>query len=103
MFGKFAFETYILLPEKADGASVALTSGGVDILKFETKDGKIVMGDTILHDYAANVWQCLHIDGDTETGIAKVYINGKKTEKYSVENGIIYVTVPFDLVKVTVK
>ena len=32
-----------------------------------------------------------------------VYINGEKTDKYSVENGIIYVTVPFDLVKVTVK
>ncbi|MBQ8395275.1 MAG: hypothetical protein IJX49_06855 [Clostridia bacterium] len=32
-----------------------------------------------------------------------VYINGEKTQKYTVENGIIYVTVPFDMVKVTVK
>lgn len=83
MFGKFTFETYILLPEKADGASVALTSGESAILKFETKDGNIVMGDTVLHDYAANVWQCLHIDGDTETGIATVYINGKKRAEIS--------------------
>lgn len=78
IYGKISFETYILLPEKVDGASVALTSGGNEILKFETKDGKIVIGDTVLHDYAANVWQCLHIDADTETGIATVYINGKK-------------------------
>ena len=76
--GKFAFETYVLLPKKVDGASVALTSGGTEILKFETQNGHIVMGNTILHNYAENVWQCLHIDADTSTGIAEVYVNGKK-------------------------
>ena len=78
IYGKISFETFILLPEKVDGASVALTSGGVEILKFETKDGKIVIGDIVLHDYSANVWQNLHIDADTDTGIATIYINGKK-------------------------
>ncbi|MBQ7948938.1 MAG: hypothetical protein IJ284_04160, partial [Clostridia bacterium] len=37
------------------------------------------------------------------TGAYSVYINGNKTENYSVNDGIISVTVPFDLVKVTVK
>ena len=78
IYGKISFETFVLLPKKADGASVALTSGGQEILKFETVDGKFVMGDVVFHDYIANVWQCLHIDADTETGIAKIYINGKE-------------------------
>ena len=78
IYGKISFETFVLLPEKVDGASVALTSGGVEVLKFETKDGKIVMGDTVLHDYSGNVWQNLHIDANTETGVATIYINGKK-------------------------
>ncbi|MBR2336091.1 MAG: glycoside hydrolase family 99-like domain-containing protein [Clostridia bacterium] len=78
IYGKFAFETYVLFPQKVDGASVALTSSGVEILKFETKNDNIVMGDSILHNYTENVWQCLHIDADTATGIAEVYVNGKK-------------------------
>ena len=32
-----------------------------------------------------------------------VYINGEKTQNYTVQNGVISVTVPFDLVRVTVK
>jgi hypothetical protein len=32
-----------------------------------------------------------------------VYLNGEKITSYTVENGVISVTVPFDLVKVTVK
>ena len=75
--GKISFETFVLLPEKTDGASVSLTSGDSEILKFETVDGKIVMGDTVLHDYTPNVWQTLHIDANTDTGIAEIYINGK--------------------------
>ena len=77
IYGKIAFETFVLLPEKVDGASVSLMSAGNEILKFETINGKFVMGDVVLHDYIANVWQNLHIDADTETGIAKIYINGK--------------------------
>lgn len=78
IYGKISFETYILLPENMDGASVALTSNGAEILKFETKNDNIVIGDAPLHNYAKNVWQCLHIDADTNTGIAEVFVNGKK-------------------------
>lgn len=76
--GKVVMETYVLFPEKSDGASVAFTSGGNEVFKFETKNGKIVMGDTELHDYTANVWQWLYVEADVETGKATVKINGKK-------------------------
>lgn len=76
--GKFCFQTYVLLPEKADGASVSLQSGGRDVLKFETKDGCFVMGETVLHDYLPNVWYLLSFDADIPGGTAEVKINGKK-------------------------
>lgn len=76
--GKVVMETYVLFPEKTDGASVAFTSAGNEIFKFETKDGKLVMGDTVLHDYARNVWQWLYIEADVETGKAIVKVNGKE-------------------------
>ena len=77
IYGKIAFETFFLLPEKTDGAAIALTMGENEIIKFETKNGNLVIGDEVLHDYIANVWQNLHIEANTETGTADVYINGK--------------------------
>ncbi len=75
--GKLAFETYILLPEKADGASVSLMTGDKEAFKFETKNDNIVMGDHILNDYIRNVWQTLYVEADTNTGKAIVKVNGK--------------------------
>ncbi len=75
--GKFSFETFVLLPEKVDGAEVSLMSGSEKVFKFETKNGNIVMGDNVLNDYIANVWQCLHIEADTNTGKAEIKVNGK--------------------------
>lgn len=75
--GLVSFEAMVLLPEKVDGAGVSITSGGEKIITFETRDGKICVGDEALHDYIPNVWQTLHIDADTRTGKAKIYINGK--------------------------
>ncbi len=75
--GKFAFETYILLPEKADGASVSLMSGEKEVFKFETKNDNIVMGENVLNDYIRNIWQTLYIEADTNTGKAIIKVNGK--------------------------
>ena len=75
--GKLAFETMILLPEKTDGASVSLMSGERAVITFETCDGKIYVGDNMVNDYIANVWQTLHIEADTATGKADIYVNGK--------------------------
>lgn len=76
--GKISFETMILLPEKTDGASVSLTSGGEKSITFETRDGKIYVGDNMVNDFRANVWQNLHIEADTNAGTADIYVNGKK-------------------------
>ena len=76
--GKVVFETFVLLPEKTDGAAVSLMSGEDAVFTFETKNGKFVMGDTVLHDYTANVWQDLYIEADVFTGKADIKINGKK-------------------------
>ncbi len=76
--GKVAFETMILLPAKTDGASVALMCGDTEAVKFETRDGgKIYVGDLMVNDYRANVWQTLHIEADTDAKIAEIYVNGK--------------------------
>lgn len=76
--GKLVFECNLFLPEKTDGASVSLSSNGNDIFKFETKNGKIVMGETVLHDYIPGVWQWLYVEADTNTGKARIKINGKE-------------------------
>ncbi len=90
--GKVVLEGYMLLPEKTDGASVAFTSNGKEIFKFETKDGKIVMGDKVLHDYTPNVWQWLYVEANTGTATADIKINGKKkaTVKFDAQvlNGV---------------
>lgn len=75
--GKLAFEAMILLPEKVDGATVSLLSGDAAVITFETRDGKIYVGDEMVNNYIANVWQTLHVEADTETGKADIYVNGK--------------------------
>ena len=76
--GKVYFSTYILLPEKTDGAVVSLKSAGNDAIKFETKNGKFVCNGTELYDYVDNAWYRLSVDADTITGKAVVKINNKK-------------------------
>ena len=81
--GKICFETYVLFPEKTDGGKVALMSGDTEVFAFETKNGKIVMGENELHDYVPNVWQLLYIEADTNTGKAIIKINGKEKAEIS--------------------
>ena len=86
--GKFAFETFLLLPEKADGAAVMLTGAGNEVLKIGTSDGAFMAGDTKLHTYTGNVWQCLRVEGDLSAGTAVIKINGK-------ERATVPVSAPF--------
>ena len=76
--GKVVFESYILLPKKADGASVSLMSGDSAVVTVETKDGAFYTGETKLRDYRGNIWQCIRIEADTDTSTAMIRINGKK-------------------------
>lgn len=75
--GKVCFEAYVLFPEDCGGASVALTCDESRVLEIRTIDGKFYCGDTLLHDYIANVWQIIRIEADTNTGKAVVKVNGK--------------------------
>ncbi len=75
--GIVSFDTSILLPEKTDGAGVSMLCGGKKVITFETRDGKIYVGDEMVNDYIPNVWQTLHVDADTNTGKAKIFVNGK--------------------------
>ena len=76
--GRVSFETMVLLRHKTDGAKVSLTSGGKEVITFETRDGgKFYVGDLMAHDYGAYVWQTLHIEADTYTQKAEIYVNGK--------------------------
>lgn len=93
--GKFGFETYILLPEKADGAAVSLQSAGKDVLRFETANGYFTINGVQLHDYMANVWYRLSFDADTSTGTAEVRVNGKKKAE------VPFAAAFFDAVSVT--
>ena len=82
--GKISFETMILLPEKTDGASVSLMCGETEAVKLETKNGGLYAGDTLVNDYIPNIWQTLHVEADTFTGAADIYINGKKKTTVSI-------------------
>ena len=86
--GKICLETFILIPEKADGAAFNMMSDGASVLKIETKDGKLVSGNSVLGDYEANVWYCLHIETNPYTQTAVIKINGK--EKATVPYNALY-------------
>lgn len=51
----------------------------------------------------ANAEQIITLCFDEPGGFYKVYVDGEKTEEYTVEDGVIYVTLPFNEVDVTVK
>ena len=67
---------------------MSITTDGEKIITFETRDGKIYVGDVMVNDYIANVWQTLHIEADTNSGKAKIYVNGKHktTVDFSVDH-----------------
>lgn len=51
----------------------------------------------------ANAEQTITLCFDEPGGSYRVDVNGEKTKDYTVEDGVIYVTLPFDEVNVTVK
>lgn len=77
VYGEGVFETYILLPEKRDGAYFALYSGDTEVLRVETKNGAWYCGETFLRDYTRNIWQTVRIDTHPADGKATVKICGK--------------------------
>ena len=75
--GNVCFESYILLPDGANGGYVSLKSGKDTAIKVETKDGYFVCGGKKLRSFSKNIWQLIRIEADTDAGKATVKINGK--------------------------
>ncbi len=74
--GKVVFESYFYLPENTDSAYVSLNNGSSEAVKVNI-DGSVVTAENIKHTFKNHIWQCIHIEADTKTGKASLYINGK--------------------------
>jgi len=83
--GKGIFETYILLPEKTDGAYFALYDGENEVIRIESKNGAWYSGETFLRDYTDNVWQTLRIDTDLNNGKAVLKVCCKAVAELNVD------------------
>ncbi len=83
--GKVAFEAMILMPEIVDGASVSLMCGEETAVTFETREGKLYVGNNMVNDYIPNVWQTLYVEADTQKQIAHIYVNGKKRTTINID------------------
>ena len=74
--GKVIFESYFYLPENTDSAYVSLNNGSSEAVRVNI-DGSVVTAENIKHTFKNHIWQCIHIEADTKTGKAALYINGK--------------------------
>lgn len=70
--GKFVFESYVLVPESADVATIKVGDVAVKI------NNSLITSGSISKSQKGHIWQCIHIEGDTEKDKATIYINGKK-------------------------
>ncbi len=69
--GKFVFESYVLLPQTTDGAVVTIGDVNVNIA------GGVISAGTAYKPYRGHIWQCIHVEGNTDYDTATIYINGK--------------------------
>lgn len=87
--GKVVFESYLLLPVHASGASVSLKSGSKTAVKILTKGGDFYSSNGVfLRKYTANIWQCVRIEADTQTQKAFLRIDGKAVGTVDFENAV---------------
>ncbi len=69
--GKFVFESYVLVPYKADAAYI-----NVGDVSVKLADSTISAG-TVSKTHKNHIWQCIHIEGDTNAHTASLFVNGK--------------------------
>ena len=69
--GKFVFEFYLLVPYGADAAYVNVGDVSVKIAESTITAGMISK------THKNHIWQCIHIEGDTDANTADLYVNGK--------------------------
>ena len=91
--GKVAYELKFLLPERADGLCVGLTSAEQTALCVKTQHFGLFTGDNLLLKdyYSENVWHTLRIEADTETQKALIKLNGKSLGEVWFENPSAYI------------
>lgn len=70
--GKVVLEHYFLLLQKEDVLTVRFS----DALTVKVTSETICCKE-LSHTFKHNVWQCLHVEADTETKEAAIFINGK--------------------------
>jgi len=75
--GEIALDLIMLYPEMADGAQIALTSGGTPVVSFTTKDGKMYANGKELREYAGYMWYMVRLVADTNTQKALIKVSGK--------------------------
>ena len=75
--GEIALDLIMLYPEMADGAEIALTSGGAPVVSFTTKDGKMYANGKELREYAGYMWYMIRLVANTNTQKAYVKVSGK--------------------------
>ena len=74
--GKFVFETYFYLPDEASSASILLSENGKAAASIRLKNETLLAGG-VQTAFKRNLWNILHIEGDTAEGNATLFLNGK--------------------------
>lgn len=79
--GEIEAQLIMLYPEMADGATIALTSGGTPVVSFTTKDGKMYANGKELREYSEYMWYMVRINANTDKQTAEIKVSGKSVAK----------------------
>lgn len=75
--GKVCLETYFILPQKNDHATVTLYDGEAQALSFALTPGSLTAGEQNLYKLSNNMWYRLRVEADTGSKLARVLLNGR--------------------------
>ena len=87
--GDVGFEVKFISETSMSGIGFSIGSGDKAAFTVKTDGKNLVTGNgTVLREYAANVWNTLRIEIDTQNATAFVRFNGKDLSTYPLENEI---------------
>ncbi len=75
--GKFVFEALVYAPEASDSAYLSIGYDEKQVIRVNIADGK-VNSTNFEMGIKNNIWQTVHLEGDTKTGKADLFVNGRK-------------------------
>ncbi len=82
--GDVTAQTYFILPG-GGSFDFALCDASKDAFKVYAKDNKLYAGDKELYTLTKNMWYRLRVDYNTNTGAAKVWLNGRVVGEINAE------------------